>query len=61
MLMSINNFTNIHVKVQFLKQNCEDIKQTIKNIFFFSPDQYILDCNALILRHSLSQYCFMLH
>lgn len=34
--MSINNFTNIHVKVQFLKQNCEDIKQTIKNIFSFA-------------------------
>lgn len=52
MLMSINNFTNIHVKVQFLKQNCEDIKQT--NNLFFRPDQYILDCNARILRLSLS-------
>lgn len=55
MLMSINNFfTNIHVKVQFLKQNCEDIKQTNTEIFSFCPDQYILDCKAPILRLSLS-------
>lgn len=55
MLMSINNFTNIHVKVQFLKQNCEDIKQTNKqtNNLYFRPDQYILDCNACILTLSL--------
>lgn len=46
MLMSINNFTNIHVKVQFLKQNCEDINQPSNPLS--RPDQCIPDGKARV-------------
>lgn len=58
MLMSINKFTNIHVKIQFLKQNCEDKTQNLlprseyprlQCSFFWEVSPLILLYVALVL------------